>query len=115
MVHHVYEGRRRYPGGPPEVTCDGFPFVAADSLKVCNHSPNGFEWGYGGSGPAQLALALLLEVCVEETAVELHQEFKWCVVSSWQADHWRVSTRELVEWVRQRALPVDCLRPESRE
>jgi len=23
-----------------------------------NHSPSGFEWGYGGSGPAQLALAI---------------------------------------------------------
>jgi len=23
-----------------------------------NHSPDGFEWGYGGSGPAQLALAI---------------------------------------------------------
>lgn len=22
-----------------------------------NHSPNGFNWGYGGSGPAQLSLA----------------------------------------------------------
>ena len=26
-----------------------------------NHSPDGFEWGYYGSGPAQLALALLCD------------------------------------------------------
>ena len=25
------------------------------------HSPTGFEWGFGGSGPAQLALALLAD------------------------------------------------------
>ena len=30
------------------------------SLRVRNHSPDGFSWGDGGSGPAQLALALLL-------------------------------------------------------
>ena len=24
------------------------------SLDVVNHSPSGFEWGYAGSGPAQL-------------------------------------------------------------
>lgn len=30
-------------------------------LHVANHSPSGFEWGYGGSGPAQLALAILLD------------------------------------------------------
>lgn len=27
-----------------------------------NHSPDGFEWGYSGSGPAQLALALAADV-----------------------------------------------------
>ena len=30
------------------------------SLKLQNHSPTGFEIGYHGSGPAQLALAILL-------------------------------------------------------
>jgi len=28
-----------------------------ESLELVNHSPSGFEWGYGGSGPAQLALS----------------------------------------------------------
>ena len=28
-------------------------------LDLVNHSPTGFEWGYGGSGPAQLAVAML--------------------------------------------------------
>lgn len=26
-----------------------------------NHSPDGFEWGYHGSGPAQLAIALIAD------------------------------------------------------
>src|SRR5579859_5749217 len=29
---------------------------------LMNHSPNGLSWGYLGSGPAQLALAMLMEV-----------------------------------------------------
>jgi hypothetical protein len=29
---------------------------------VVRHSPTGFEWGYGGSGPADLARCLLLDV-----------------------------------------------------
>lgn len=29
--------------------------------EVRNHSPDGFEWGYGGSGPAQLSLAMLCD------------------------------------------------------
>lgn len=32
-------------------------------LDVRNHSPTGFEWGYSGSGPAQLALALVADCC----------------------------------------------------
>lgn len=44
------------------------------SQRVSNPSPDGFAWGYGGSGPAQLALALLLHEGVRsEAAVRLHQ------------------------------------------
>jgi hypothetical protein len=46
------------------------------------HSPAGFEWGYGGSGPADLALNILLKYgCDRETAERLHQAFKWETVS----------------------------------
>jgi hypothetical protein len=27
------------------------------------HSPDGFQWGYGGSGPAELARCILLDFC----------------------------------------------------
>ena len=44
------------------VWLDGVQLSPARSQKVYNHSPNGFNWGYGGSGPAQLALAMMLEL-----------------------------------------------------
>jgi hypothetical protein len=31
----------------------------ADVLHLVQHSPTGFEWGYDGSGPADLALSIL--------------------------------------------------------
>ena len=37
-------------------------------LDLRNHSPSGFEWGYGGSGPAQLALALAADVLGDDEA-----------------------------------------------
>ena len=46
------------------------------------HSPDGFEWGYGGSGPADLAYAILTEVAGQTVASEYYQDFKWLVVSS---------------------------------
>ena len=52
------------------------------SLELASHSPSGFEWGYGGSGPAQLALALLLDYSDdEEVALAQYTEFKNEVVS----------------------------------
>lgn len=46
------------------------------SLKLANKSPDGFAWGYAGSGPAQLALAILLTCTTEEDAMRLFQTFK---------------------------------------
>lgn len=46
------------------------------SWKVYDHSPDGFMWGYGGSGPAQLALAILLEITTEELARMHYHGFK---------------------------------------
>jgi len=51
-------------------------------LGLANHSPTGFEWGYAGSGPAQLALALLADALGDDArALRLHQEFKFRVVT----------------------------------
>ena len=30
---------------------------------IVRHSPDGFQWGYGGSGPADLALSILTDYC----------------------------------------------------
>jgi len=59
-----------------EVMVGGKVLDPAHSLKLRNHSPTGFAWGYGGSGPAQLALALLLEFTNEDEAQDLYQDFK---------------------------------------
>jgi hypothetical protein len=51
------------------------------SQAVINHSPTGFAWGYGGSGPAQLALALLLELTSKEMALLWYQDVKWQIIA----------------------------------
>ena len=57
------------------------------SQKLRNHSPNGFAWGYGGSGPAQLALALLLHFSGDDfTALNFYQQFKWDVIARLPVD-----------------------------
>ena len=52
------------------------------SLDLARHSPTGFEWGFRGSGPAQLALALLLDYTDDKTLALAHYTaFKDDVVS----------------------------------
>lgn len=61
---------------------DGPPRNLPMRRDLANHSPTGFEWGYGGSGPAQLALALLAHALKDdERALRLHQRFKWLTIS----------------------------------
>jgi hypothetical protein len=69
------------------VTLNGRALNPRRSQLVLNHSPDGFAWGYGGSGPAQLALAILLEAGVsDDRAVRLHQRFKAAFVTKWVQD-----------------------------
>jgi hypothetical protein len=66
------------------VKVDGKELSLKPSQKLRNHSPTGFSWGYSGSGPAQLALALLLAAGVEKDDVQdLYQAFKNAHVSRW--------------------------------
>ena len=74
------------------------------SQTLVNHSPDGFAWGYGGSGPAQLALALLLDRTNDPALALAHyQEFKWEVVAKWPSDEkWTLSVAEIDEWLAKR-------------
>jgi hypothetical protein len=64
-------------------------------FDLWEHSPTGFEWGYGGSGPAQLALALLADhLDDDERAITLHQDFK-CAVVTKLPHSWTLTTDDI--------------------
>ncbi|RIV17458.1 hypothetical protein DYU11_31900 [Fibrisoma montanum] len=64
---------------------DGQELSLADSLSIRNHSPCGFNWGYGGSGPAQSALAICLHIFQNSHVAEaLYQQFKRAFVAGWE-------------------------------
>ena len=66
-------------------------------LDLRNHSPTGFEWGYGGSGPAQLALAILADCLGDEAALRQYQEFKRSIIATLASDHWSLTEEEVLE------------------
>jgi hypothetical protein len=78
------------------------------------HSPDGFEWGYGGSGPADLALAILTDFFEENpkevqtyartgqgepsSAVHFHQKFKDKFVAGLPKNQWQITEEEIKKW-----------------
>ena len=70
------------------------------SQKVYNHSPDGFNWGYAGSGPAQLALAILLEVTDKGTALEYHQDFKKKIIATLPQTDFEIEL-DIKKWLKE--------------
>lgn len=64
-----------------EVWLDGERLDPAYSQAIRNHSPDGFNWGYGGSGPAQLALAICLQLMSKDDAQSFYQHLKYHVIA----------------------------------
>ena len=95
----IYEGRRE--GYAVDVTVNGIPLDPR--LDLYNHSPTGFEWGYGGSGPAQLALAILVNHfgdCAK--ALATYQAFKREVVAGLPKHGWTLTSRDIdqsLQWI----------------
>jgi hypothetical protein len=96
-----YEGRRE--GYARIVTVDGRRLNPR--FDLWNHSPSGFEWGYGGSGPAQLALAILADHCGNDRqAFNFHHRFKWAVVAELPGRGWTLTSEEIeqvLDYLRQ--------------
>lgn len=104
----TYEGLRRTYGNNiiirASVDKDGKAKVElldpAPSQALYNHSPDGFEWGYSGSGPAQLALALLLDATGDKgISLRYHQEFKEKFVALF-GDSWQITAEQVQRWVK---------------
>lgn len=65
------------------VFVNGNEIQPESSRLLYDHSPDGFSWGYSGSGPAQCALGVCLELFGSHIALRVYQDFKNDFVSTW--------------------------------
>jgi hypothetical protein len=98
----VYRGYRNSNGCEVTIAQNGVTgsLDPGPSQRLFNHSPDGFEWGYGGSGPAQLSLAMLLDHFdgkegKDELALKDYQDFKFAVIAGFHGDTWSITTAEI--------------------
>lgn len=102
----IYTGVRCKPG--TEVLVDGEPLNPRHDLR--KHSPGSafpaewqdvFEWGFGGVGPAQLALAIVADHLQDDAeACHIYQAFKFYVVGGWKKDRWKITSEEVDKFIK---------------
>ncbi len=86
---------------------------------VVKHSPTGFGWGYGGSGPADLALSILADYFGERPTKDdlyhgrgravdprLYQPFKWQFIATASPEGFTITGEEISEWLKS-VVPLD--------
>ena len=94
----AYRGRRTAAGAVVEAQAPGGAWYVLDPrFDLRNHSPNGFEWGYAGSGPAQLALALAATRLPEPEGLAVYQSVKRALVLHFGLDQWQLEGARLDE------------------
>lgn len=94
-----YRGVRLVDAGviTVRVSVEGQPLVLPHTLRCAS----GYEWGYGGAGPAMLALALVRDATGDtEVSFRCYTWFKWAVVACW-GQSWEITAHEIREWVNQ--------------
>ena len=85
------------------VTVDGAPMDWRSSLAARNHSPTGPAWGCGGSGPAPLALAILVQVPDDATTGPFYQKCRWSIIAPIEADRGALDAADIGGWLESSA------------
>ncbi len=122
-----YEGERLY-GRPAVYTVDEDGRRRRLEQRVPLYFPDGFDWGYPGSGAANLALNLLVDALGEEATCTrcrgrrvyrgrpcadcqgmgiawrvwaCHHPFKWAYVAGLPETRWSLERADILAWYRR--------------
>lgn len=111
----TYMGTRVHGREPRSVPIIYISDVADDGISkttplkhFCRHSPDGFEWGYGGSGPSDTALSIMVNYFNHrgmENAVGradlCYQDFKWEFIANAPEDGFVISEKQIEDWLKK--------------
>lgn len=101
----IYRGYSEDGGsamGPEAVFIEAEDGAITRLKHEVHHSPDGFSWGYGGSGPADLARSLLADYLGYVPPPAVYQEFKRQYVARWeQGKPWQLSSAAIEAWLAQ--------------
>ncbi len=79
---------------------DGEAYELNPRFDLRNHSPSGYEFGFAGSGPAQLSLALLADALADdEKAQDSYQSVKFKVIARLSGDRFDLTDEQIKQTV----------------
>ena len=95
----------RYEGEDPRLT--DTPVTNVPHL-LTKHSPTGFEWGYSGSGPADLALNIMICFVGLEKAIENQRylQFREEFITSVPREGGTISRRDIMAWLEKQNIDI---------
>jgi len=99
-VEKFYHATRSLKGCTITVEC-GISIVLLNLRnELRNHSSEGGSWGYGGSGPAQLALALCCDALGDDQrALAVYQQFKNTILAKEERTAWTLTQKEVLDTI----------------
>lgn len=89
----VYTGHKTSPGSAYVVVKEGDLSKELTKFDPANHSPDGFQWGYLGGGPACLASSLLKDATGCNCQ---YQRYKFGVIANLEND-WQLTERQIIQ------------------
>ena len=84
---------------PGEIVKNVLKYKQYSLPHIVRHSPDGFNWGFSGSGPADTALSILTDCVGLDKANAFYQEFKWQIVAGWK-DSFEITEKEIKDWLK---------------
>lgn len=99
--HKLYRGRRS-PNPHVFISYEDITHEMINLKHIERHSPDGFEWGYNGSGPADLALSILNDAVGKEVADQYYMEFKDEVISRLPTHSFDFTVSFVIDWVKEK-------------
>lgn len=112
MAGKVYVGKRHPAHGFLMVTIERDGKAVGSLCHYVRHSPTGFECGYGGSGPADLARCILIDhlglhsLAERETVIprvdKHYQDFKDEIVAEFGPSGFELTAEVVDNWLKGR-------------
>ena len=98
-TNNVYEGKNHH-----HVTVNGKP------LNMCHHIRRhsfDFAWGYTGSGPSQLALAICHHEELDASQVH-YMDLKNDIIANFTGEGFTLTSQEIRDWIKTKPQEPNC-------